>query len=139
MRYPLVSGGNFGSRGHDKAAAMRSPSARWRRWLEMVRDITENAVDFKPNYDGKEEPVVLPSASRTCWSTVPPASRSAWQPYPDHNLREVASGGVLEEQGSAEEFSWRRRSSAFMVPTSRWGADRRPPWHRGPAGPAAAR
>jgi DNA gyrase subunit A len=30
--------------------------------MEMVRDINENTVDFKPNYDGKaQEPVVLPS------------------------------------------------------------------------------
>ena len=64
MRYPLVSGqGNFGSAGNDKAAAMRYTECKMAPLaMEMVRDITENAVDFKPNYDGKEsEPVVLPS------------------------------------------------------------------------------
>ncbi len=64
MRLPLVSGqGNFGSQGNDKAAAMRytecklaSPAA------EMVREIEQDTVDFKPNYDNREsEPVVLPS------------------------------------------------------------------------------
>ncbi len=30
--------------------------------MEMVRDIDENTVDFKPNYDNREqEPVVLPA------------------------------------------------------------------------------
>lgn len=64
MRLPLVTGqGNFGSQGNDKAAAMRytecklaSPAA------EMVREIEQNTVDFKPNYDNREsEPVVLPA------------------------------------------------------------------------------
>ena len=63
MRYPLVSGqGNFGSPGNDKAAAMRYTECKMAPLaMEMVRDIGENTVDFKPNYDGKEqEPVVLP-------------------------------------------------------------------------------
>ena len=83
MRDPLVSGqGNFGSPGNDQAAAMRYTECKMAPLaMEMVRDITENTVDFKPNYDGKEqEPVVLPAGSRTCWSTAPPASRSAWPP-----------------------------------------------------------
>src|SRR6476659_6494404 len=64
MRYPLVSGqGNFGSPGNDPAAAMRYTECKMAPLaMEMVRDITENTVDFKPNYDGKEaEPVVLPA------------------------------------------------------------------------------
>ncbi len=64
MRLPLVTGqGNFGSQGNDKAAAMRytecklAPPA-----AEMVREIEQETVDFKPNYDNREsEPVVLPS------------------------------------------------------------------------------
>src|SRR5919202_126546 len=64
MRYPLVSGqGNFGSAGNDPAAAMRYTECKMAPLaMEMVRDIGENTVDFKPNYDGKEtEPVVLPA------------------------------------------------------------------------------
>src|SRR6185312_4275281 len=64
MRYPLVAGqGNFGSPGNDPAAAMRYTECRMASLaMEMVRDITENTVDFKPNYDGKEEePTVLPA------------------------------------------------------------------------------
>ena len=65
MRYPLVAGqGNFGSPGNDPAAAMRYTECKMAPMaMEMVRDINENTVDFKPNYDGKEsEPVVLPVA-----------------------------------------------------------------------------
>src|SRR5215217_7227539 len=95
MRYPLVSGqGNFGSPGNDKAAAMRYTECRMAPLaMEMVRDITENAVDFKPNYDGKEqEPVVLPSrfpnllVNGSTGIAVGMATN-----IPTHNLREVAS------------------------------------------------
>ena len=95
MRYPLVAGqGNFGSPGNDKAAAMRYTECRMAPLaMEMVRDITENAVDFKPNYDGKEqEPVVLPSrfpnllVNGSTGIAVGMATN-----IPTHNLREVTS------------------------------------------------
>jgi DNA gyrase subunit A len=95
MRYPLVSGqGNFGSPGNDKAAAMRYTECKMAPLaMEMVRDITENSVDFKPNYDGKEqEPVVLPSrfpnllVNGSTGIAVGMATN-----IPTHNLREVAS------------------------------------------------
>jgi DNA gyrase subunit A len=95
MRYPLVAGqGNFGSPGNDKAAAMRYTECRMAPLaMEMVRDITENSVDFKPNYDGKEqEPVVLPSrfpnllVNGSTGIAVGMATN-----IPAHNLREVTS------------------------------------------------
>src|SRR4028118_1549951 len=64
MRAPLVQGqGNFGSPGNDGAAAMRYTECRMAPLaMEMVRDIDEDTVDFRPNYDGRsQEPVVLPS------------------------------------------------------------------------------
>ena len=64
MRHPLVSGqGNFGSAGNDRAAAMRYTECKMAPLaMEMVRDITEDTVDFQPNYDNREtEPTVLPS------------------------------------------------------------------------------
>ena len=64
MRYPLVAGqGNFGSQGNDKAAAMRYTECKMAPLaVEMVRDIEQDTVDFKPNYDNRDsEPVVLPS------------------------------------------------------------------------------
>ena len=111
MRYPLVAGqGNFGSPGNDKAAAMRYTECRMASLaMEMVRDITENAVDFKPNYDGKEqEPVVLPSrfpnllVNGSTGIAVGMATN-----IPTHNLREVASAvqwSLERPDASAEEL-----------------------------------
>ncbi|MBN9074861.1 MAG: DNA topoisomerase IV subunit A [Rhizobiales bacterium 65-79] len=65
MRYPLVDGqGNFGNIDGDNAAAMRYTEARMTNVAsELLAGITEDAVDFRPNYNEEdEEPVVLPGA-----------------------------------------------------------------------------
>ena len=64
-RYPLVDGqGNFGNIDGDNAAAYRYTEARLTEVARLLLDgIDEDAVDFRPNYDGvSEEPVVLPAA-----------------------------------------------------------------------------
>ena len=64
-RYPLIDGqGNFGNIDGDNAAAYRYTEARLTEVARLLLDgIDENAVDFRPNYDGlSEEPVVLPGA-----------------------------------------------------------------------------
>jgi len=64
-RYPLVDGqGNFGNIDGDNAAAMRYTEARLTAVAEALLDgIDEDAVDFRPTYDGEGlEPVVLPAA-----------------------------------------------------------------------------
>ncbi|MEI7932000.1 MAG: DNA topoisomerase IV subunit A, partial [Alphaproteobacteria bacterium] len=64
QRYPLVDGqGNFGNIDGDNAAAMRYTECRLTEAAELLLDgLDEEAVDFKPTYDGgDEEPVVLPS------------------------------------------------------------------------------
>jgi topoisomerase-4 subunit A len=64
-RYPLVEGqGNFGNIDGDNAAAMRYTEARLTLVAQaMLSGIDENAVDFRPTYDGEEsEPIVLPGA-----------------------------------------------------------------------------
>src|SRR5882724_7275736 len=64
-RYPLVDGqGNFGNVDGDNPAAYRYTEARLTEVARLLLDgIEENAVDFRPNYDGQsEEPVVLPGA-----------------------------------------------------------------------------
>ena len=64
LRYPLVDGsGNFGSLDGDSAAAMRYTEARLARISdEILTEIDQNTVPFRPNYDGtRTEPVVLPS------------------------------------------------------------------------------
>ncbi len=63
VRYPLVDGqGNFGNIDGDNAAAMRYSEARLTMVAQyLLEGIDENAVDFRPTYDGsEEEPIVLP-------------------------------------------------------------------------------
>lgn len=65
VRYPLVDGqGNFGNIDGDNPAASRYTEARLTVVAEAMLDgLNENAVDFRPNYDGTlEEPVVLPAS-----------------------------------------------------------------------------
>jgi topoisomerase IV subunit A len=64
-RYPLVDGqGNFGNIDGDNPAAHRYTEARMTEVARLLLEgINEDAVDFRPNYDGtSEEPVVLPAA-----------------------------------------------------------------------------
>lgn len=64
LRYPLVDGsGNFGSLDGDSAAAMRYTECRLARLSdELLTEIDQATVPFRPNYDGtRTEPVVLPS------------------------------------------------------------------------------
>ena len=109
MRYPLIDGqGNFGSRGNDGAAAMRYTEARLTPLaMEMLRDITEETVDFVPNYDGKtQEPTVLPSRipnlliNGSGGIAVGMATN-----IPPHNLNEVADAvfWALENPEADEE------------------------------------
>ena len=65
VRYPLVDGqGNFGNIDGDNPAASRYTEARLTAIAEVLMEgLAENAVDFRPNYDGTlEEPVVMPGA-----------------------------------------------------------------------------
>ncbi len=64
-RYPLVDGqGNFGNIDGDNPAAMRYTESRLTEVARLLLDgIDEDAVDFRPTYDGQgTEPVVLPGA-----------------------------------------------------------------------------
>jgi len=96
MRMPLVDGqGNFGSPGNDPPAAMRYTECRLSPLaMEMLRDINEDTVDFRPNYDGRsQEPVVLPARfpnlliNGSQGIAVGMATN-----IPPHNLREVGAG-----------------------------------------------
>src|SRR5437773_2357857 len=95
LRYPLVDGsGNFGSLDGDNAAAMRYTECRLARVSdEMLREIEQTTVAFRPNYDGtKTEPVVLPAripnllANGTTGIAVGMATN-----IPPHNLGEVST------------------------------------------------
>jgi topoisomerase-4 subunit A len=65
VRYPLVDGqGNFGNIDGDNPAAERYTEARMTEAAsDLLEGIDEDAVDFRPNYDGRvQEPSVLPAA-----------------------------------------------------------------------------
>jgi topoisomerase-4 subunit A len=65
QRYPLIDGqGNFGNIDGDNAAAMRYTESRLTEVARLlIEGIDEDAVDFRPTYDGGgDEPVVLPGA-----------------------------------------------------------------------------
>ena len=98
LRYPLAAGqGNFGSPGNDGAAAPRYTETRMAPLaLEMVRDITEETVDFQDNYDGRtREPTVVPARFPNLLvnGSVGIAVGMATN-IPPHNLREVGAGAL---------------------------------------------
>ncbi len=65
VRYPLVDGqGNFGNIDGDNPAADRYTEARLTAVAaDLLDGIDEDTVEFRPNYDGREqEPSVLPAA-----------------------------------------------------------------------------
>jgi DNA gyrase subunit A len=110
LRYPLVDGsGNFGSLDGDSAAAMRYTECRLARISdEMLTEIEQTTVPFRPNYDGtKTEPVVLPAripnmlVNGTTGIAVGMATN-----IPPHNLGEVCTALVKlldnEEIGNAQ-------------------------------------
>src|SRR6187551_2826315 len=64
MRAPLIDGhGNFGSVDGDPPAAYRYTEARLAPMaMELLDEIKQGTVDFRPNFDGTtEEPIVLPA------------------------------------------------------------------------------
>ena len=98
LRYPLVDGsGNFGSLDGDSAAAMRYTECRLARISdEVLEEIEQETVTFRPNYDGtKTEPVVLPSRipnlliNGTTGIAVGMATN-----IPPHNLSEICAALV---------------------------------------------
>jgi DNA gyrase subunit A len=98
LRYPLVDGsGNFGSLDGDGAAAMRYTECRLARISdEMLSEIEQKTVHFRPNYDGtRTEPVVLPARipnlliNGTTGIAVGMATN-----VPPHNLGEVCTALV---------------------------------------------
>jgi len=95
LRYPLIDGsGNFGSLDGDSAAAMRYTECRLARVAdEMLGEIEQRTVHFRPNYDGtRTEPVVLPAripnllVNGTTGIAVGMATN-----VPPHNLGEVCT------------------------------------------------
>ncbi len=98
LRDPLVDGhGNFGSVDGDSPAAMRYTEARLRPLaMEMLQELRQGTVHFRPNFDGTlSEPVVLPSrlpnllVNGATGIAVGMATN-----IPPHNLAEVVSAAI---------------------------------------------
>lgn len=111
QRYPLVDGqGNFGNIDGDNPAAMRYTEARLTDVALLLLDgIEENAVDFRPTYDGSEnEPVVLPGgfpnllANGATGIAVGMATS-----IPPHNVEELCDAclGMLESDMSVADIA----------------------------------
>ena len=64
LRLPLVDGhGNFGSLDDGPAASRYTEARLAPASMAMIADLSEDVVDFVPNYDNKlQQPAVLPSA-----------------------------------------------------------------------------
>ena len=105
VRYPLVDGqGNFGNIDGDNPAASRYTEARLTAIAETLMDgLTENAVDFRPNYDGTlEEPVVMPAAFPNLLANGSSGIAVGMATnIPPHNLEELIDGcqALLRDPG----------------------------------------
>jgi DNA gyrase subunit A len=104
LRVPQIDGsGNFGSLDGDAAAAMRYTECRLARVAdEMLQEIEQQTVSFRPNYDGtRTEPVVLPArfpnllVNGATGIAVGMATN-----IPPHNLKEVCTALIklLDDQ-----------------------------------------
>ncbi len=150
MRYPLVDGqGNFGNIDGDNPAAARYTEARLTQAAEALMDgLAEDAVDFRPNYDGTlSEPVVLPAAFPNLLANGASGIAVGMATnVPPHNLHEVIdaclhlikspdarddtlaglingpdfpTGGVLVESRESIAESYRTGRGAFRL-RARW-------------------
>ena len=99
LRYPLVDGhGNFGSLDGDSAAAMRYTECRLAALAgELLEELSQKTVDYRPNYDGTcFEPIVLPARlpqllmNGTTGIAVGMATN-----IPPHNLNELVGALTL--------------------------------------------
>lgn len=99
LRYPLVDGqGNFGNIDGDNAAAARYTEARLTAVAEtLMEGLGENAVDFRPNYDGtQEEPIVMPAAFPNLLANGASGIAVGMATnIPPHNLDELIEGCKL--------------------------------------------
>ncbi len=98
LRYRLCHGhGNFGSLDGDAAAAYRYTEARLAPLaMELLQEIKQGTVDFRPNYDGTtEEPIVLPAKvpHLLCNGSAGIAVGMATN-IPPHNLEEVCRAAI---------------------------------------------
>src|SRR5271166_1700134 len=129
-RYPLVEGqGNFGNIDGDNPAAMRYTGARLTEVAQaMLAGIDEDAVDFRPTYDGEEsEPIVLPGAFPNLLANgaagiavggATTADLLKFMPGPD-----FPTGGVLVEDQAALQAAYETGRGGFRV-RAKWEVEK---------------
>ena len=112
LRDPLVDGhGNFGSIDGDNPAAMRYTEVKLRALaVEMLEEIRQDTVDFRPNFDGSyDEPVVLPSrVPNLLVNGADGIAVGMATKIPPHNLQEVTDALVYlidHPEASVEELA----------------------------------
>ncbi|MFH1468243.1 MAG: DNA topoisomerase IV subunit A [Pseudomonadota bacterium] len=120
LLHPLVDGhGNFGSPDGDSAAAMRYTECRLTPIaIELLAELAQRTVDFRPTYDGQLfEPIVLPArfpqllVNGSEGIAVGMATR-----IPPHNLREVIDACLLlidEPQSEVADLCRKLRGPDF--------------------------
>jgi DNA gyrase subunit A len=105
LRYPVIDGsGNFGSLDGDSAAAMRYTECRLARISdEILVEIHQDTVPFRPNYDGtRTEPVVLPSRiPNLLINGATGIAVGMATNIPPHNLNEVCTA-LIKLLGNSE-------------------------------------
>jgi len=98
LRYLLVEGhGNFGSLDGDSPAAYRYTEARLAPLaMELLEEIKQGTVDFRPNYDGTtEEPIVLPAkVPQLLVNGCTGIAVGMATNIPPHNLEEVCHAAI---------------------------------------------
>jgi DNA gyrase subunit A len=98
MRVTLVEGhGNFGSLDGDAPAAHRYTEARLALLaMDLLDEIKQGTVDFRPNYDGTtEEPIVLPAkVPQLLINGCTGIAVGMATNIPPHNLGEVCAAAV---------------------------------------------
>jgi DNA gyrase subunit A len=98
LRVPLVEGqGNFGSVDGDAPAAMRYTESKLRPIAgELLGELGQRTVDWRPNYDGSQsEPVVLPARfPNLLVNGAQGIAVGMATSIPPHNLGEVIDAAV---------------------------------------------
>jgi topoisomerase-4 subunit A len=129
-RYPLIDGqGNFGNVDGDNPAAMRYTEARLTDVARRLLDgIDEDAIDFRPTYDGSEfEPVVLPGAFPNLLANGSQGIAVGMATsIPPHNVAELCDAALfLIDNPNARSRTLLKYVSGPDFPTGGWIVDPR--------------
>ena len=121
LRDPLVDGyGNFGSIDGDKPAAMRYTEARLQPLaMELLEELRQDTVPFRPNFDGTlSEPVVLPArVPNLLINGTEGIAVGMTSDIPPHNLGEVVAGAIylVDARLRSKRRAWPKNAVRRLV------------------------